>query len=819
MSAKANKNIKNRKSSGGGKKSLPAARAGKKISSAGIPRVFALTAGCLLAALLLLVFTTRNYYFLTLLCCLYTAALLWWRRGRFKIRCTLPVILLSLYVLFVGVSALWAESPSLFIEEYAKLLLAFSVFLSVLLLPKDRAGAINRTLWLVAGTAAAVAFLSVEAATSGILKNFTYAYLNAGGLQMGFKEGTRLSGMFGSPNVFAGILAIGVLVSISLAETAAKPFFRAVAMALLSLCAYTFLLAFSLGGMVFFALSIIVYLFAARDRYLKVLRIMLIAAAAAVVCAYAAFPCFNSPYRLVPLILTPCNAAAVLLADRFLLRQFDQPEKSAGKRPALILGGIVVVLAVYLTAAFTITDAYSFHGASSFAGGSDAEIWQAEEQFSRSAYLEPGDYALQTESDGAVQVTVRSQNREELLTRTSTVLYEGDASEIVFSVPGDSLVCFFDFSISQGVTLSTARLSDGQALKLHYPLLPGFVANRLQGLFANQNAVQRLAFFEDGMKVFRLHPLLGGAPGCFEANVLSVQSFYYSSRYVHNHYIQLLSDNGIAGLLLGAGFLVLLFLTLLKRRFRTVTPAFAGLLAAMVMICGHAVMEASFSFAIYLPFAYALFAVISFPTEDEDGPPAAARAVPVLRWVLILLSAVYAVFFILCIAADSISGGDARTYAKYLQNQRAAASIDIFNRNDYRINYINGAVASGLPEAMEQAGVFVDALPESENSSVAVKFYLSEGQYEKALSAAETYLDRMPFSESAWKSLFGTFSVYYDSLEGESGEAYVSSDAERAMLTGGILALYDRLAQQNAGQIQQIDIGGALALFVASLNP
>ena len=93
---------------------------------------------------------------------------------------------------------------------------------------------------------------------------------------------------------------------------------------------------------------------------------------------------------------------------------------------------------------------------------------------------------------------------------TNTPLYEGPLSAAAFTVPEESkVVCWF---VLQGDgELCSVALSDGTELPLGYKLLPAFAANRLQGLWANQNFIQRLVFFQDGLRLWQESPLLGWA--------------------------------------------------------------------------------------------------------------------------------------------------------------------------------------------------------------------------------------------------------------------------------------------------------------------
>ena len=84
---------------------------------------------------------------------------------------------------------------------------------------------------------------------------------------------------------------------------------------------------------------------------------------------------------------------------------------------------------------------------------------------------------------------------------------------------------------------------------LHGPRLPPVGANRIQGLWANENAIQRFVLFADGLQLFRSSPIYGLGMGAFENGVKSVQSFDYIAKYAHNHYIQTLAETGVIGLI------------------------------------------------------------------------------------------------------------------------------------------------------------------------------------------------------------------------------------------------------------------------------
>ena len=232
---------------------------------------------------------------------------------------------------------------------------------------------------------------------------------------------------------------------------------------------------------------------------------------------------------------------------------------------------------------------------------------------------------------------------------TSTVIYNGPASDAAFTVPEGSLVVYFNFRAQTESRLESAayRGSAGEgSLKLNYKLLPGFIANRLQGLFANENAIQRTVFFSDGLKLFLRSPIFGLGMGAFENAICSVQSFYYEAKHSHNHYIQMLVETGAVGLILFLAVLGLSAAAILKRcRRQDADPLTAALGAALVFMAGHASVEVVFSSCYYLPMALGVFALISLCCGD--ALPLLPGHKSVRTWTSFVIAALLAVFMVL----------------------------------------------------------------------------------------------------------------------------------------------------------------------------
>lgn len=387
------------------------------------------------------------------------------------------------------------------------------------------------------------------------------------------------------------------------------------------------------------------------------------------------------------------------------------------------------------------------------------------ETLRRAAYPQPGTYTLSVTADGAVSVTLESQNREDTMMHTSTVLYSGPADGAEVEVPEDSLVVYAVFSADAPVTLARAAL-EGDAgtveFSLDYLLLPDFIANRLQGLRANQNAIQRIVFFEDGLKLFQKSPIFGSGIGAFQNGVVSVQSFHYETKYAHNHYIETLVETGVMGLLLFVGVLVTSLIAVIRSRRRPAAdPLTAALGGALVFMAGHAAVEIVFSACVYVPMAFGVFGLIALCC-GETMPLSALKegARKGMLWVLAALLLAYTVLL------------GCNAYARTLvyreqsfDSLERAAALDRFEWADYALSYVVNSTQGGdLPEEVSQkAAQYAQRLQEQASNIIPLylaRYYFEQGDAVQAFAMLEQYTDYVAADPESWQQSFQLLMEY-----------------------------------------------------------
>jgi len=712
---------------------------------------------------------------------LLTLALSFLRFPALRGRVTPALLALLLLAALDGFSTLYAVSGKFALDEFLKICAALCLTVCLLAAAPSRAPG-RWIASILSGAAALAGLVSIDLISTRIVSGaflkavacFTPDYEGLTGLE----AGVRMTSLFANPNIFAGVAGLGVLLALGLALSARTEGERRVHLCCLSVGSLAFLLAFSMGASAMIALAFLVYLVMERRErrpalFALMAETLVLTLVSSMLISLTSFDIWTGP-RPVPLLCAVLGAAALCALDQLLGRRLAERLAKRGRGTLFAAAGAVVLLGAFLLLACNLTGAADLP-----AGGA----------LRRAAYPGPGDYTLSVQAGGPVNVTIESQNQQETMMHTSTVLYSGPAADAAFAVPEGSLVTYYNFYADGAVRMESAEYmgTENGAVPLGYPLLPGFIANRLQGLFANQNAIQRFVFFSDGLKLFRQNPILGRGLGGYENGIKSVQPFYYETKYAHNHYIQSLVETGVVGLLLFLGLLAVSALSLWRGRGREAAPALA---AALVFMAGHAAVEVVFSAYAYLPFAFGVFALIGLACEETALPEPAAK--PVQCGAVALVCVLFAAFAFLL-------NGNLRAAALVentptMESLSRAAALDRFEWADYALSYTLNSLDVDADEAVRaQADAYAERLSELDSNTIPLylsEYYFATGRMEEGLRMAEKYVLYTSSDESAWRSAFDLLAAY--ETDSETYRTGVLRIAERL----------DEWKQENLGQIQ-----------------
>ena len=742
----------------------------------------ALSAGMFFLAVCLCSAATARSAAILLAVLVLSAAFLFY--GRLRDRLKAPVLALALVVLMDGASCSYAVSGKFALFEFLKVFTAFC--LALLLLAFTEGEAPERKACTILEGFAAIAGLTsidllstrwVSGAVLGVLGWFTPDYADLGAVE----EGVRMTSIFLSPNVFAGCMGIGVLLALGLAVTAEKPGRRTVHSICLSVNALSFVLAFSMGACAtILPAFLILLLLTDKEKRMGLLILMVETLAVTALCAFpislTSMTAWTG-FRPIPLLCTVMGAAALCALDLVAGQRLATKLAGHGKAVFWSCAAMLAAFVLFIAAACTLATGVTL---------------QAGETLRRSAYLGPGSYTLAAEADGGLAVLIESQDRADTMMHTSSELYRGPASQAAFTVPEDSLVVWFRFTAEAEIRLESVRYAgegSSGSIPLNYRLLPGFIANRLQGLWANQNAIQRFVFFEDGLKLFRRSPIIGLGMGAFENGVRGVQTFRYDTRYAHNHYIQTMAETGIVGLTLFLALLAVSGICLWRGRKKPLAPALG---AALVFMACHALVEFTFSIYCYLPMAFGAFAAISLCCGDTLPLPAWMERRAVKNGVVLGICALLALFGVLMgcnIAAQDLVEKDAS-----LENLERAAALDPFEKADHMLSYVAQVTGTEPDEEIREKAEGYAARLEKIDSNIIpyylAAYYLDTGRTERGLEMAERYVTYVSADAAAWDQTFALLEEHeQDTEEYRAGVRHIAE-------------LLDQWNEENMGSIE-----------------
>lgn len=723
---------------------------------------------------------------------------------------------IAAYVIWGGVSTLYAASGKFALYEFSKLLFAFCVYIAVLYFTTADEGGFKRISLILAVSGGFYGILSIDAASSGIVANafklfmglFTDIYATRGV----FEEGIRITGIFGNPNIYAGFMAIALFFSLYLTMNASGKKDTYISTSLLAINALSYLLAFSLGSIFMFVIACLIMIgISERGKKLNLFILMAETAVLALLFAMLSMAGLgkSGAASFVPLVAVILNAILLCFIDNKLRASLNKRLSVSRKLAFRIVIFVIIILVGYAAAAFTVSG--------------DLNL-SSNETVMRALYIPGGDYTLVAESSSVLNLTVDSQNEEDLIKHTSTQIFIGtNQQEMHFTVPEDSKIVriYFTSENEEKTAIGSCHYRGASEGKVHlnYPLLPNIIANRLQNIFANENMVQRGIFFEDGMKLFSKSPIIGRGLGGFENGIYGVQDFYYETKYAHNHYIQALSDTGIVGFVIFLSLLGISVISIVNSKRRNQSLFAVPVLAACVFLSfGQAMSDATWSAGVFLGFAFAMLALLTIFCTDPIRLQNSAKEKFLLasgKAGLVLFAAI----FTLLITGNLYAQAHAQSGVKSFKDIERLISLDRFEYNDYKVSYIVNAPKSEDNAVLSKADVYAQELNKVESNSIApyvMRYNFSTYKDADAFTAAKQGIQNAQSSPLMWSRIFDICEEYIDPVG-----PYTDDAAERLRSSkfyiDSVLELYETLLDRNSSSLDQITLSPYNNTFIGKM--
>lgn len=775
---------------------------------------------CLFAVLLFLTMTVQTAWMSVALPVL--ALVLSVGRGplrRMRERCCLPVWGFILYGAACGCAAVYASFGEYAVNEFYKIIAAFS--LGTVVLTRFEKRHVRGLLWSMAAVCAVISLISTDAASGGpFYAPFLRLMEALGTTYEGVEQlvwGSRVTGIYNDANISAGILALGCICGLHLSLTGIRRWERGLACILTGMSGLGFFLAVSRGAMLCFGLALLVYLGAvgAQERmrlfFLIVLNTLVTIGISMPVTAVSAMGTF------LPDAATLLCGLPVFLLYEFPALWLARKLEGRGKMLAFIAAALVAVVGVYTMVGLQVHGPFTFP--------SVARLY-------RYAELPAGIYTLTADYDsGRVAINIGQgpefENLKENMIRYED-LDEPLTGEVTFTVeePGKVMFVFWG---TPGAVLRSASLSDGTEIPLDYPLLPGFLLERLQnGLRQDGSFTGRIQYDRDGWILFTRSPLIGKGLGSTEGLLTSVQPFFYESKYLHNHVLQVLCDCGLLG---GVPFLVFLLGSawLLVRRLRKSwkkggDPLAAALLGVWVMMNAHGLMELNFSIRAYQCLAYSLLLLpvlvyhprrVAAEAVREDG--FAKKTAHRARWggtAALACMLVYLGVFAAALESHRIVQREMETFTpsgvqEFFQTTRSWIRRDLFDREQNQLNFVGNAVLLDDSRYNGDMLRYVEDLRASGTyaacTGLAEYYYLPRGEWEEVFACSREAVAQEASSKDAWNQ---QVEFYRDTLlpQVEAVDAGVYLD--------GVLALKTWLEEYNQDRREEIELTEANQAFL-----
>lgn len=697
---------------------------------------------------------------------------------RFRTRLGIPVIGFLAFLILCVAASLYTNFGAYAYSEYAKLLASGAV--GLLLLTRGREQNSMGLLYGFSGVCAAIGLLCIDSACQGpIFRGFASVMAALGdasyqSLEQAAYTDARFDGIYNDANLTGSLMALAILVGLYLIRAGKNRWQRLVASLLTGISSAAFLTAMSRGAILCFVATLLIYLLiAGKEERLGLFFTMVALGISMVMFGAISTALLAEGSFLGTLIALPSGLLLWFLVE-FLARKGATRLAGHGKIIAVVLGGIIATGAGAVVLAVTLTEPFVFTENNFLYRGVDVE--------SGETYTFSGDWDQSAE----ITVLVYGSTREQELIAATETYYSGPLENASFTVPEAVDHVLMQFRGPAGLELRSVSLSDGTEIPMAYTLLPDNIANRLQeNVFEDNSFLLRLQYDIDGWKLFKKSPLIGHGLGATEGLLTSVQPFFYESLYLHNHLLQIMNETGLLGLAAFLAFVLGTAWLLIKKLREEKAPLAAMLLACLVMMNLHGLMEISFSIRM---FQCAAFFLLLIPTVCYSRS-AEGKKGSVFGIIGLVISDVWLVASVLLLGGSMLAQQEYReldtggmTTIAFMETMEKLDRMDAYTDQTYKVNLMGNALQTGGVSNEGTAARCARELRETgEYDScyyVAAYYYLPQGRWENFFDVLQEGLRQERSNSEAWNSAMNLCVQAFSRVDPADADAFADGVKE-----------------------------------------